>query len=63
METEPTKDTCSAEEYRARYIAYMVKQGVDRKHAADDYDNGEQPDWDYEPEDSAMESMSCWEAE
>lgn len=58
-----TKPNCSAEEYRARYIAYMVKQGVEEVFAAADYDNGEQPDWDYEPEDSAMESMSCWDAD
>ena len=27
------------------------------------HDDGEQPDWDYEPEDSAMESMSYWDAD
>ena len=53
--------TCSADEYRTRYIAYMVRLGVDEKLAADDYDNGDQPDWNYEPEDSAAESMSYWE--
>ena len=49
------------DEYRERYIAYMVKLGIDEKLAADDYDNGDQPDWGMEPEESASESMSYWE--
>ena len=55
------KTEISAEEYRTRYIAYMVKLGVEEKLAADDYDGGEQPDWGMQPEDSAMESMSYWD--
>lgn len=57
---EPVNEI-TADEYRARYIAHMVKLGVDEKMAADDYDNGDQPDWDMEPEESASESMSYWE--
>jgi len=39
----------------------MVRLGVDEEFAVDDYDSGDQPDWNMEPEESAAESMSYWD--
>ncbi len=53
--------TISKEEWRESYISFMVRRGVDRQHAEENYAAGESEfDFEDDPEDWADAEMDCW---
>lgn len=60
--------TLSKEQWKNKYIQFMIDRGVSKKVAEDSYEagvNDESPEWGHQyddcPEESAADEMSYWD--